>query len=81
MYCFFFSVVDSNRQVRLQRFACLEVLLLDDNNLMDMAVFAALAGLPKYVSFSYIMSILTFCIGSRICGGVNYYCVVKVSVM
>ncbi|BFZ00960.1 hypothetical protein BsWGS_03999 [Bradybaena similaris] len=35
------------KQVRLQRFACLEVLLLDDNKLMDMAVFAALAGLPK----------------------------------
>ncbi|CAG5120231.1 unnamed protein product, partial [Candidula unifasciata] len=35
------------KQVRLQRFPCLEILLLDDNKLMDMEVFAALAGLPK----------------------------------
>ncbi|XP_059163984.1 X-ray radiation resistance-associated protein 1-like isoform X2 [Physella acuta] len=35
------------RQVKVQRFACLEVLLLDDNKLKEMTVFAALAGLPK----------------------------------
>jgi len=37
------------RNVRRQRFANLEVLLLDDNKLADISVFAALAGLPKWV--------------------------------
>ncbi|RUS78772.1 hypothetical protein EGW08_013456, partial [Elysia chlorotica] len=35
------------KEVRLERFACLEVLLLDDNKFMDMTVFASLAGLPR----------------------------------
>ncbi|GFR71749.1 X-ray radiation resistance-associated protein 1 [Elysia marginata] len=35
------------KEVRLDRFARLEVLLLDDNKFMDMTVFAALAGLPR----------------------------------
>ncbi|CAL1529992.1 unnamed protein product [Lymnaea stagnalis] len=35
------------KQVRAQRYANLEILLLDDNKLKEMSVFATLAGLPK----------------------------------
>ncbi|XP_070173868.1 X-ray radiation resistance-associated protein 1-like isoform X2 [Littorina saxatilis] len=39
--------ISSDRKIRRQRFAKLEVLLLDDNKLSDISVFAALAGVPK----------------------------------
>lgn len=41
-------MIDFHSKSRIVRYSKLEILMLDDNRLSDVAVFAALAGLKRY---------------------------------
>lgn len=46
-------MIDFHSKSRIVRYSKLEILMLDDNRLSDVAVFAALAGLKRYEKLNF----------------------------